>query len=233
MTLSPDQLQAIDRHLRRENWLLNENLIDELTDHYAAGITEKMAKGQPFDDSLIEVSRGFGFRAGLLKLEAEFVQVANKTAWAEYKRVLWLYARVPGLLCLPIVAFVVWHLLFQYWHVTSIILLILNCSMFVLVNWPWWRWNLEENKFDWENRPLRGYYQRKLAGAEKVTSLVSGAALSLFVLVYLLYFPITWTHLYNADSPALAAFWFTLSFIGYASVAKFTYRRNPLLKWLT
>ncbi|WP_256366029.1 hypothetical protein [Spirosoma sp. KCTC 42546] len=41
--LTPIQLSAIDNHLRKENWLLNEDLITELTDHYINSIDEKLA----------------------------------------------------------------------------------------------------------------------------------------------------------------------------------------------
>ena len=69
MNLTPDQLAAIDRHLRKENWLLNEDLIAELTDHYAAGLEDRMANGTIFDAALREVHTSFGGRKGLLKME--------------------------------------------------------------------------------------------------------------------------------------------------------------------
>ena len=67
--LIPDQIQAIDRHLRKENWLLNEDLITELTDHYVAGIEERMAHGKAFDAALREIHADFGGRKGLLAME--------------------------------------------------------------------------------------------------------------------------------------------------------------------
>jgi|GEM_PF-2767607 len=72
MQLTPDQLATIDRHLRKENWLLNEDLIAELTDHYATGIADRMAQGQAFSEALIEVFKGFGFRKGLLQMEEDY-----------------------------------------------------------------------------------------------------------------------------------------------------------------
>lgn len=46
--LTSDQFKAIDLHLRKENWLLDEELIAELTDHYAAGINERTARELSF-----------------------------------------------------------------------------------------------------------------------------------------------------------------------------------------
>ena len=89
MNLTSDQLATIDRHLRKENWLLNEALIAELTDHYATGIADRMVQGQAFSEALIEVYKGFGWRKGLLKMEEEYgIQKKRQTilmAWREVK----------------------------------------------------------------------------------------------------------------------------------------------------
>ncbi|AUD04693.1 hypothetical protein [Spirosoma pollinicola] len=74
--LTPTQLTAIDQHLRKENWLLNEELIDELKDHYTEGIEERLSQGMAFDVALREIQAGFGGRKGLLKMEEDF-QVHN------------------------------------------------------------------------------------------------------------------------------------------------------------
>ncbi|GAB3026781.1 hypothetical protein [Spirosoma pulveris] len=74
--LTPAQLTAIDQHLRKENWLLNEDLISELTDHYINGITDRLAQGMAFDMALREIHTGFGGRKGLLKMEEDY-QVHN------------------------------------------------------------------------------------------------------------------------------------------------------------
>jgi hypothetical protein len=66
--LTPAQLTAIDQHLRKENWLLNEDLITELTDHYINGISDRLASGMAFDVALQEIHTGFGGRKGLLKM---------------------------------------------------------------------------------------------------------------------------------------------------------------------
>ncbi|QDK77814.1 hypothetical protein EXU85_04085 [Spirosoma sp. KCTC 42546] len=70
--LTPAQLTAIDNHLRKENWLLNNDLIAELTDHYAVGIEDRLDKGMAFDTAILELHSGFGGRKGLLKMEEEY-----------------------------------------------------------------------------------------------------------------------------------------------------------------
>ncbi len=70
--LTTDQLTAIDRHLRKENWLLNEDLITELTDHYINGVSERMGKSTTFDAAIREVHRDFGGRKGLLEMEEDY-----------------------------------------------------------------------------------------------------------------------------------------------------------------
>ena len=88
MALTPDQLTAIDRHLRKENWLLNEDLIAELTDHYIAGLDDRMAAGMTFDAALREVHTGFGGRKGLLKMEEEYqMQKARRSMMDEWCKV--------------------------------------------------------------------------------------------------------------------------------------------------
>ncbi|ADB42467.1 hypothetical protein [Spirosoma linguale] len=74
--LTPTQLTAIDQHLRKENWLLNEDLLSELTDHYINGISDRLAQGMTFEMALRELHTGFGGRKGLLKMEEEY-QVQN------------------------------------------------------------------------------------------------------------------------------------------------------------
>ncbi|WP_288429170.1 hypothetical protein [uncultured Spirosoma sp.] len=83
--LTPDQLNQINQHLRKENWLINEDLIAELTDHYAAGIDERMAHELSFTDALCAVHTDFGGRKGLLKMEEE----AQKQQAKKYYRQEW------------------------------------------------------------------------------------------------------------------------------------------------
>lgn len=78
MTLNPNQLAVIDRHLRKENWLLNESLIAELTDHYVNAITDAMAQGSQFELALSDVHKGFGGRKGLLQMEVDYGETQGR-----------------------------------------------------------------------------------------------------------------------------------------------------------
>ncbi|MFD1142250.1 hypothetical protein ACFQ4C_14080 [Larkinella insperata] len=107
MTLNPAQLQAIDSHLRKENWLINEELIAELTDHYASGIAERTERGMPFGQALREVHDGFGGRQGLLNMEETYQSHRAK----RLERLVWTgfqsYFRTNKLL--PAVLFAVFY----------------------------------------------------------------------------------------------------------------------------
>ncbi len=52
MALTPHQQQTIDQHLRSDNWLLNERLITELTDHYTNAITDRLQTGESFEAAI-------------------------------------------------------------------------------------------------------------------------------------------------------------------------------------
>jgi len=70
--LTTDQLKTINHHFHKENWLLNEELIAELSDHYITGLEDRMAHGMTFDNALREIHTGFGGRKGLLQMEEDF-----------------------------------------------------------------------------------------------------------------------------------------------------------------
>lgn len=98
MNLTSDQLKAIDRHLRKENWLLNEDLIAELADHYVAGLEDRLAKGMTFDAALREMHTGFGGRKGLLKMEEEYQINQLKVTFQLLMHLVISYLHLPKLL---------------------------------------------------------------------------------------------------------------------------------------
>ncbi|MEZ0487217.1 hypothetical protein [Fibrella aquatica] len=83
--LTPAQHTLIDKHLRSDNWLLNNDLIAELTDHYVDAISDKLAEGIPFDLALQDVHRSFGGRKGLLKMEENYQQTQAHTNSRVYR----------------------------------------------------------------------------------------------------------------------------------------------------
>ncbi|MVM38855.1 hypothetical protein GO730_17070 [Spirosoma sp. HMF3257] len=91
------QLTAIDQHLRKENWLLNEDLITELTDHYINGIDERLAQGMAFDVAIREIHSGFGGRKGLLKMEEDYQLSQTKNNGRIIREKIALYFRKPQL----------------------------------------------------------------------------------------------------------------------------------------
>lgn len=93
--MTPHQLQLIDKHLRADNWLLSKELIAELTDHYVAGISDRMAAGESFDDALRAVHSGFGGRKGLLALEEQFEQEQARRPRRLMRKILLSYLQWP------------------------------------------------------------------------------------------------------------------------------------------
>ncbi|ARK10549.1 hypothetical protein A6C57_09545 [Fibrella sp. ES10-3-2-2] len=83
--LAPVRLTLIDQHLRRENWLRNDDLIAELTDHYADALSDKLAKGVPFELALEEVCHSFGGRIGLLTMEENYLKMRPHARFHLYR----------------------------------------------------------------------------------------------------------------------------------------------------
>lgn len=114
--LTPAQLSTIDQHLRKENWLLNEELIAELTDHFIDGICERLNQGMEFDVALRDVHSGFGGRVGLLKMEEEYqTQKARRVSAVEWTlvRSFMQGSRWPWSVCLFIGMYILNALLGQ------------------------------------------------------------------------------------------------------------------------
>lgn len=95
--LTPTQLALIDKHLRSDNWLLNNDLIAELTDHYVDAISDKLAKGVAFEIALQDTYRSFGGRKGLLKMEENYVQTQAHTNSRVYRDAFKKAFQLPGL----------------------------------------------------------------------------------------------------------------------------------------
>ena len=95
--LTPAQLQRIDKHLRSDNWLLNNDLIAELTDHYVDAITDKLAQNVPFEVALQDVHRSFGGRKGLLEMEEKYQKSQAHTNSRVYKDAFRKAFQWPGI----------------------------------------------------------------------------------------------------------------------------------------
>ena len=95
--LTSAQLTAIENHLRKENWLLNEELITELTDHYVSGIEDRLGQGMAFDVAIREIHRNFGGRAGLLAMEEEKKRSRSPIIARQLRQLIGSYFRPPRL----------------------------------------------------------------------------------------------------------------------------------------
>ncbi|NID12062.1 hypothetical protein [Fibrivirga algicola] len=95
--LTPAQLTLIDKHLRSDNWLLNNDLIAELTDHYVDAISDKLIQGIPFNLALLDVHRSFGGRKGLLNMEENYQQTQAQTNSRVYRNSVKKAFQLPGL----------------------------------------------------------------------------------------------------------------------------------------
>lgn len=109
--LTPNQLTAIDRHLRKENWLLNEDLIAELTDHYVIGVGERIAKGMSIDAAIRDIHQNFGGRKGLLKMEEEYQINQTRQAGRLVKNTMRSYFQRPRLCITVLLLILVYALL--------------------------------------------------------------------------------------------------------------------------
>lgn len=83
--LTPAQLALIDKHLRSDNWLLNNDLIAELTDHYVDAISDKLTQGIPFEIAIQDVHHSFGGRKGLLRMEENYQKAQAHTNSRVYR----------------------------------------------------------------------------------------------------------------------------------------------------
>jgi hypothetical protein len=83
MPSDPQFFSPIDRHLRQDNRLVNEELIAELTDHYVVGIAERMAQGLSFNAALRDMHDNFGGRKGLQTMERQY----NRVTISQYSQI--------------------------------------------------------------------------------------------------------------------------------------------------
>jgi hypothetical protein len=104
MNLDSQSLNPIDRHLRQENRLINEDLIAELTDHYIVGISERMKQGLSFGVALQEIYANFGGRRGLRVMERQYNRVTMNRYNQIWRESIRQQFRWPALM-IPLVLF--------------------------------------------------------------------------------------------------------------------------------
>ncbi|WP_266368599.1 hypothetical protein [Tellurirhabdus rosea] len=188
MKLTQTHLTAINHHLRRDNWLLNEALIAELIDHYTNAVEERMTAGLTFEQAVRAVHAGFGGQPGLLQMEEQYVKQLNRAAWLTFQKTFRNWFTGPRVVAVPLILALFYWLLDNYGQDGALLMALLFLLPFVGVCFylnrahdiqVWRRWN--------------GETQRKhvLAGQRYVSLTVvqwSGMVMSI------LYYPSVWWH---------------------------------------
>ncbi len=95
--LTPTQFKLIDKHLRHDNWLINNDLIAELMDYYVDAISAKLAEGMPFELALQDVYYSFGGRNGLLTMEENYLKTRPNARFHLYRSAFVNAFRAPGI----------------------------------------------------------------------------------------------------------------------------------------
>lgn len=74
MKLEKEHIALIENHLRNTCWLENQDFIDEMTDHYACALEEKLGEGKAWKEAMNEIYASFGYRSGLMKMEQKSIR---------------------------------------------------------------------------------------------------------------------------------------------------------------
>ena len=225
--LTTDHLAAIDRHLRKDNWLLNEDLITELTDHYAIAIADHLSRGITFETALNDVHKGFGGHKGLLKMEEDFVKLKNKEVLNVILKIATTYFRTPRFFILILLGFGLYYTLnaiafldmyIALMTVQFIVFFVVGLPFFHFTKRPWGHYNWKITK-------------RRTAGVEWLCNQLLAGLVNLPCWFLYIFIPTgsnvaEWKHL-------LATLIMGTTFWGYCIIMELTYRRNPIYKILT
>ncbi len=229
MMLTPGQQTALDNHLRETNQLTNEELIQELADHYTDAIHERMAHGLTFETALVEVQATFGGRAGLSDLQRQYIQSKNRAGWATFRTVMWSYLTFPRLLITVSLLAGTYWLLISFWQKAFIALLIGNVALYIIVGWPEFEWRPKRWKYEWNNVSIQAYVGNRV-GIFRIIRIAYIVAFNLPVFLYLFFFPFTFNRLFDSSFPVFSAVGITISYVCFFCIAELSYPRNELLK---
>ena len=147
MNLTPDQLAAINRHLRKSG-IIYQEVYDELFDHYVNAIEGQLSSGISFDSAFGNIVRQFGGKPGLVTIQRK----RSKAAGRLYRRVLLDILlgviRWPGVAITGTALWLLYSLLGMAPHmmVVTITLMAITTIPFVLAllltaeqGWRYWR----------------------------------------------------------------------------------------------
>ena len=98
MKLTENQKENIRLHLVEWNELKDNELIDELTDHYITCIESKLDEGKAFEDAKKEIYMSFGGMWGIKKMEEKRQSDHNGRVYKIFKSTFLSYFSSPKML---------------------------------------------------------------------------------------------------------------------------------------
>jgi hypothetical protein len=111
MKLEKEHITLIENHLRNTCWLENQDFIDEMTDHYACALEEKLGEGKAWKEAMNEIDRSLGGRSKLMKTEQKFIQSQHHLGLKYYGNLFKNYfVKFPNCL-LAVFAFSIFYVL--------------------------------------------------------------------------------------------------------------------------
>ena len=236
MNLTHDQLAAIDWQLRHKHLLHNEELIAELTDHFAIAISEQMAIGQSFDEAGETVMSIFGGWDGIVQLQKEFVNAQNRAAWTTFGRVALSYLTIPRLLLTLLLLSGTYYLLQTYWKLAFYGLGLLHIALYIIVgygpnamNSQTWSWKDVAKSINSMLDNRVSAIRNSQAGMLWVVSIVTVVAFNVPIFLYLFFFPFTFDRLFDVAFPAYATIGYVSSYISFFCIGELTYQHNSFL----
>ena len=87
-----------------------EELYQELLDHFASAIEQKVRKGSSFEQALQEVEKGFGGSKGIKHIEKRYYSQLVKIYWQNFRQLL-QWPQLLATLCMGGFVYVLCHLL--------------------------------------------------------------------------------------------------------------------------
>jgi ABC-type multidrug transport system fused ATPase/permease subunit len=95
MKLTENQKENIHQHLVEWNELKDEELIEELNDHYVTCIESKLDEGKAFEDAKKEIYMSFGGMWGIKKMEEKRQSDRNDKVYKIFKSTFLSYFNSP------------------------------------------------------------------------------------------------------------------------------------------
>lgn len=126
MKIQKEHLAEIERHLKADCWLEYEDFIQEMTDHYACALEEKLNAGIEWKEAIEEIDKVFGGRYGLTIMQDEYSRQQEDSIRGDYLKVFKsFFICFPNYL-LVIVSFLAFYILSSNELISKEILIIVS-----------------------------------------------------------------------------------------------------------